>query len=73
MSIAHFAVGGNKTGCRFIVVDAYNNAEALKYYEREGFSSLFSTENQEKQYLDYPPNHQLQTRLMYFDLIILTS
>lgn len=68
-----FVDAGNKTGCRFIVVDAYNNKGALGYYEREGFGFLFSTEDQEKEYLDYPQDHQLHTRLMYFDLIVLTS
>ncbi len=64
---------GNKTGCRFIVVDAYNNSNALKYYEREGFSFLFSTESQEKEYLAYEQEKPLNTRLMYFDLIVLTA
>lgn len=68
-----FVDAGNKTGCRFIVVDAYNNKGALGYYEREGFGFLFSSEDQEKEYLNYPPDHQLHTRLMYFDLIVLTS
>lgn len=26
----------NKTGCRFIVVDAYNEEKVLRYYERNG-------------------------------------
>lgn len=28
----------NKTGCRFIVVDAYNNDKTLHFYEKNGFS-----------------------------------
>lgn len=46
----------NKTGCRFIIVDAYNNEKTIKFYEKNGFSFLLS--NDEKQ----------DTRLMIFDL-----
>jgi len=47
---------GNKTGCRFIIVDAYNNSRAIKFYADNGFEFLVSDENED-------------TRLMYFDLI----
>lgn len=30
----------NKTGCRFIVVDAYNNSQTLHSYEKNGFKPL---------------------------------
>ncbi len=48
----------NKAGCRFLVVDAYNDVLPLKYYERNGFAKLFSTEEQEKKILIY-----LKTRI----------
>lgn len=32
----------NKTGCRFIVVDAYNEERVLKYYDKNGFLPLYS-------------------------------
>lgn len=32
----------NKTGCRFIVVDAYNEEKILRYYERNGFVRKYS-------------------------------
>ena len=41
----------NKTGCRFIVVDAYNEERVLKYYDKNGFLPLYKTEEIEKQYL----------------------
>lgn len=63
----------NKTGCRFIVVDSYNEKIPLDYYQRNGFQFLFSTEEQEKEYMDLPEGVDLRTRLMYFDLIILSS
>lgn len=46
---------GNKTGCRFIIVDAYQNA--IPFYERNGFVMLSSRDIND------------ETRLMYFDLI----
>ncbi|GHS97664.1 N-acetyltransferase [Bacteroidia bacterium] len=59
----------NWSGCRYITVDSYNNASTRKYYEANGFKDLFSTEKQEKEYLDIPDEKKLKTRLMYFDLI----
>lgn len=47
---------GNKTGCRFVVVDAYRNEKTLNFYEKNGFDFL-SDEDTES-----------ETRLMYFDL-----
>ena len=38
---------GNKTGCRFLIVDAYNEEIPLGYYLKNGFTFLFSTESQE--------------------------
>ena len=49
----------NKTGCRFITVDAYNNEQTLKFYLKNGF--VFLTRDDSKD----------NTRLMYFDLISL--
>lgn len=68
-----FTDNANKTGCRFIVVDAYNEEAPLRYYKRNGFEVLFSSEEQEKEYTNQPPEKELLTRLMYFDLIVLTS
>lgn len=44
----------NKTGCRFLTVDAYN--DAIPFYKKNGFEFLTETD-------DNP------TQLMYFDLI----
>jgi GNAT superfamily N-acetyltransferase len=70
---AWFISPGNKTGCRYIVVDAYNEERPLKFYEKNHFKFLFSTENQERDFLRVPPDWSLKTRLMYFDLIVLKS
>ncbi len=66
-----FVDGTNKTGCRFIVVDAYNTLNTLRYYSKNGFFELFSTEQQEKEFFELTDQVKLQTRLLYFDLIIL--
>ena len=61
----------NKTGCRFIVVDSFNEKEPINYYLKNDFDFLFSSEEQEIEYLT-PPNDELKTRLMIFDLIVLS-
>lgn len=61
----------NKTGCRFLVVDSYNEDSPLKYYLGNGFQYLFETEDDEKKYTGVLTSESLRTRLMQFDLIIL--
>ena len=63
----------NKTGCRFIVVDSYNEQRVLRYYEKNDFEHLFSSEEQEKEFTDLPNDAALRTRLMFFDLMVLTK
>jgi len=52
-----FFVIRNKTGCRFLTVDAYNNDRTLSFYRKNGF--LFLKEG------DKGKEH----RAMYFDLL----
>lgn len=59
----------NKTGCRYIVVDAYNNESTLQYYLKNDFKFLFEKEQQESKYIWNDENKKLYTRFMYFDLI----
>jgi hypothetical protein len=63
----------NKTACRFLVVDAYNEENVIKFYEKNGFKMLFNTEEQELNYYSYHDGNKLATRLMYFDLIVLKT
>lgn len=70
--IKSWFVLSNKTGCRFLIVDAYNETDTLRYYENNGFKYLFSSEEQE--YLSVFKEQKdvddiLRTRLMYYDLI----
>jgi len=46
----------NRTGCRLVTVDAYNNPRALNFYQSNGFD--FFTEKDKEQ----------STRSMFFDL-----
>lgn len=68
-----FLDAGNKTGCRFLIVDAYNDEIPLRYYQKNGFKFLFSTENQEAENTGWDKETKLRTRLMYFDLIDLVN
>lgn len=63
-----FRSSDNKTGCRFIVVDAYNNDRALRFYKKNGFKLLYGTEEEERAFLELDENEPLQTRFMFFDL-----
>ena len=46
----------NKTGCRFITVDAYNKPRTMKFYQKNDFAFLITSDEKE------------DTRQMYFDL-----
>ena len=58
----------NKTGCRFIVVDAYNNPKTIHFYENNGFKPLYKSEEEERAFLELEPDEPLETRFMFFDL-----
>ena len=60
----------NKTGCRYVLVDAYNNSATIAFYEGNGFQTVFSSEAQEKTYRHISEEVSLKTRLMYHDLIL---
>lgn len=68
-----FTSEDNKSGCRHLVVDAYNEPGLIDFYERNGLKLFFSTEEQEREYraLNSDGQERLETRLMYRDLILL--
>lgn len=66
---AWFTESENKTGCRYLVVDAYNCDTPITFYQKNGFDFVFSTEVQEKVYRNLDSDASLKTRLMFFDLI----
>lgn len=59
----------NKTGCRFLIVDAYNEPSTIAFYEKNDFNMVFSSEQQEKAYRHLSDETVLSTRLMFYDLI----
>lgn len=67
---AWFVDSYNKTGCRYLIVDSYNEEVPLAFYQKNGFDFIFSTEEQEMQYRHIVSDGKLKTRLMYFDLIV---
>ena len=64
-----FLSSDNKTGCRFILVDAVNDPHTLTYYERNGFKPLFRRESDEKGFYGICETEELMTRMYYFDLL----
>jgi len=55
--IKDFMYLDNRTGCRYITVDAYNKPRVLSFYQKNGFSFLKT------------PNPHRNQELMYFDLL----
>ncbi len=64
-----FTTQDNKTGCRFLLVDAANSPHTIRYYERNGFLPLFPHIDDEKEYYSISHDDELRTRMFYFDLI----
>lgn len=62
-----FRAEDNKTGCRFLVVDAYNSPRTLKFYEKNGFRYLHKDDEEERCFYRII-GESVSTRLMYFDL-----
>ncbi|MDE6696036.1 MAG: GNAT family N-acetyltransferase [Muribaculaceae bacterium] len=65
-----FIAEDNKTGCRFVLVDAVNSNRTLQYYERNGFKPLFPRIEDEKDFYQINGD-DLKTRMYYFDLLLL--
>ena len=53
----NFFLSQNRTGCRFLTVDAYNEEPQIKFYLKNGFQFLWDEDRDDK------------TRIMYFDLL----
>lgn len=65
-----FIEDDNKTGCRFLVVDAYNKEKVLKFYERNKFKYLYANEAQEREEQHVAEDaERLYTRHMFLDLL----
>ena len=63
----------NKTGCRFIIVDAVNDPDVIHYYRKNNFKFLYGSDENEAKALGINVKllrtNPLRTRLMYYDVI----
>ena len=68
-----FTSPDNKSGCRHLIVDAYDEPHLLDFYQRNGLNLFFSSLEQEMQYRnwDIEKDGPLETRLMFRDMILL--
>ena len=63
----------NKAACRYMLVDAYNTVPAIHYYIKNGFKPLYKTEQSEKSAFGIPEDEALKSRVMFFDLKLITN
>lgn len=63
----------NKAACRYMLVDAYNIESTIHYYLKNGFKHLYKTEDREKEAFGIPENEVLRSRIMFFDLKMITT
>ena len=54
---------------RFLLVDAYNEPAVIGFYQKNYFTPVFSTEEQEKEAYQQEPDETLRTRYMFYDMI----
>ncbi|MDR3184303.1 MAG: GNAT family N-acetyltransferase [Prevotellaceae bacterium] len=55
--------------CRFLLIDAYNNSSVLNFYQKNNFSAVFSSEEQERDAYKMNVDEPLRTRYLFFDMI----
>ena len=55
--------------CRFLVIDAFNSPSVLSFYQKNNFSTVFFTEEQERKAYKIQPEEVLQTRYLFYDMI----
>lgn len=60
------------TACRYLIVEAVNKEKVIRFYERNGFNLLYSSEleEQDKMKRKLDENGNLSTRLMMYDLLL---
>jgi len=54
---------------RFLLVDAYNKPDVISFYQKNKFTPVFSTEEQEMQSYRQTPDEILNTRYLFYDMI----
>jgi hypothetical protein len=68
----------NKTGCRYVIVDAVNTPKVLNFYQNNGFEFIFSSDEEEMRYMSKAEQVAdgevfRETRLMVYDLMTIKS
>ncbi|MDR0302490.1 MAG: GNAT family N-acetyltransferase [Treponema sp.] len=53
---------------RYLLVDAYNKPEIIRFYQKNYFITVYSTEEQEKSSYRQAPAGSLRTRYMFYDM-----
>lgn len=56
-----------------MLVDAYNIESTIHYYLKNGFKHLYKTEESEKDAFGILDDEALRSRVMFFDLKLITA
>jgi GNAT superfamily N-acetyltransferase len=67
--IKMFCINSYPDFCRFLLIDAYNTPSVLSFYQKNNFTPVFSTEQQERDAYKIGDAELLQTRYLFFDMI----
>lgn len=54
----------NKTGCRYIIVDAVNTEKVLQFYENNGFKYIFASDEEEMDYMSGLYNDSFRNKFL---------
>lgn len=68
-----FVNENNKAACRYMLVDAYNTVSTIHYYVKNGFKPLYKTEQSEKSAFGIREDETLRSRVLFFDLKLITD
>ena len=67
--IKGFCMNSYPDFCRFLVIDAYNSPSVLRFYQKNSFLPVFSSEEQERKAYRIKPEEFLQTRYLFYDMV----
>lgn len=55
----------NKTGCRYVIVDAINNKKVIDYYKDNGFNFIFGSDEEEMKYLQHEKTQSTLQKILH--------
>jgi GNAT superfamily N-acetyltransferase len=67
--IKDFCLLGLPSFVRYLLVDAYNKPEIIRFYQNNDFLTVYSSEEQERQSFKRTPEGSLRTIYMFFDML----